>query len=77
MKLKDLDAYCAQWPGVSLDVKWGKDRIYSVGLKMFAGTDAESPLIRAISFKVADEHFLVTEMPGIVPAPYMARHHWI
>ncbi|HZX69548.1 MAG TPA: MmcQ/YjbR family DNA-binding protein, partial [Rhodanobacter sp.] len=31
-----------------------------------------------LSFKVADDRFLeLTDQPGIIPAPYLARAHWI
>jgi len=31
-----------------------------------------------LSFKVADERFLeLTDQPGIIPAPYLARARWI
>jgi predicted DNA-binding protein (MmcQ/YjbR family) len=31
-----------------------------------------------LSFKVEDARFLeLTDQPGIIPAPYLARAHWI
>lgn len=78
MKRTQLDRLCSKWPGVTLDVKWGSDRCYSVGGKMFAVTSAEDPVLERLSFKVADEHFLaMTDMPGIVAAPYLARVKWV
>lgn len=78
MKLAQLDKHCAAWPGVTLDVKWGADRCYSVGGKMFAVTSSEDAVIQRISFKVPDEQFLaLSEMDGIVAAPYLARAKWV
>jgi predicted DNA-binding protein (MmcQ/YjbR family) len=78
MKLAQLDRYCSQWPGVTLDVKWGADRCYSVGGKMFAVTSADDKTVQRISFKVPEDQFLsMTDMPGIVAAPYLARVKWV
>lgn len=77
MKRRDLDKLCKAWPGVTSDVKWGADLVFSVHGKMFAVClDEES--VGRISFKVADEVFLaMTEQPGIIPAPYAARFKWV
>ena len=75
MKSKDLEKLCGKWPGVTFDVKWGADFVASVEKKMFAVTDDEGG---RISFKVPDELFLaMTEQPGVIPAPYMARNKWV
>lgn len=64
------------WTGVTEDLKWGCDQVWSVGGKMFcvlgpAGSGGPS-------FKVPDADFLpMTDRPGIIPAPYMARAHWV
>lgn len=66
-------------PGVTLDRKWGADLCLLVGNKMFAvfGLDAQDKL-SSLSFKVDPARFLeLTDQPGIRPAPYLARHHWI
>ena len=68
---------CRSFPGASEDTKWGNDIVFSVGLKMFAVTDLEVPA-SGISFKVEDERFLeLTDRPGIIPAPYLARAKWV
>ncbi len=77
MKREALERLCSSWPGVSSDVKWGADRVYSVAGKMFVVCLDQEP-IEALSFKVPDTHFLaMTEQPGIIPAPYAARHKWV
>ena len=73
-----LEALCGQWPGVTRDIKWGADLVLGVGGKMFAVTPSDGSEAGRLSFKVADERFLeLTDQPGIIPAPYMARAHWI
>ncbi|KZC18887.1 MULTISPECIES: MmcQ/YjbR family DNA-binding protein [Rhodanobacter] len=73
-----LDALCGHWPGVSRDTKWGVDRVFSVGGKMFAVMPSDGSEGGRLSCKVADQRFLeLTDQPGIIPAPYLARAHWI
>jgi predicted DNA-binding protein (MmcQ/YjbR family) len=73
-----LEVLCGRWPGVTRDIKWGADLVFSVGGKMFAVTPSDGSEGGRLSFKVADDRFLeLTDQPGIVPAPYMARSHWI
>jgi predicted DNA-binding protein (MmcQ/YjbR family) len=73
-----LDALCGHWPGVSRDTKWGVDSVFSVGGKMFAVMPSDGSEGGRLSCKVAAERFLeLTDQPGIIPAPYLARAHWI
>jgi predicted DNA-binding protein (MmcQ/YjbR family) len=70
--------FCARLPGATRDIKWGADEVYSVGQKMFAVFGIEGGKARSFSFKVDDARFLeLTDRPGIVPAPYLARAHWV
>ncbi len=78
LSARQLQALCGDWPGVTCDIKWGADLVLSVGGKMFAVTPSDGSEGGRLSFKVADERFLeLTDQPGIMPAPYMARAHWI
>ncbi len=71
---KDL---CRSLPGCTEDTKWDNDTVFSVGAKMFAVTNKDAPAL-GFSFKVDDERFLeLTDRPGIVPAPYLARAKWV
>ena len=76
MKAASLRKYCATLPGTTEQIQWEKDRVFKIGGKMFAcsGIEADS----RYSFKVETERFLeLTDLEGIVPAPYLARAHWI
>ena len=67
---------CRSLPGVTEDVKWGDNLVFSVGLKMFAVFDL--PAGAPFSFKVDPDAFaLLTQQPGIRPAPYLAKHSWV
>ncbi len=69
---------CGPWPGVGTDVKWDDDLIFMVDGKMFAGLCLRGKHAGKLAFKVEAGRFLeFTDRPGIVPAPYMARAHWI
>lgn len=72
-------ALTAALPAATEDVKWGADLVHSVGGKMFVVylLDGEG-VARSCSFKVDDERFLeLTAVPGVVPAPYLARAKWV
>lgn len=66
-------------PGATEDVKWGADLVHSVAAKMFViYLLDEQGIARSCSFKVDDDRFLeLTAVPGVIPAPYLARAHWV
>jgi predicted DNA-binding protein (MmcQ/YjbR family) len=77
MDFEAAKALCRTFPGCTEDIKWGADAVFSVGAKMFAVTNHEVPA-NGISFKVDDDRFLeLTDRPGIIPAPYLARAKWV
>jgi predicted DNA-binding protein (MmcQ/YjbR family) len=77
MNLDKAKAFCRAMPGATEDVKWGDNLVFSVGAKMFAVMD-DNAKAKAISLKVDDERFLeLTDRPGIIPAPYLARMKWV
>lgn len=66
------------WPGVVDSVKWQDDLVFTVVDKMFCVLCVRGPQAGRLSFKVEDERFLeLTERPGFIPAPYLARAHWV
>ena len=78
MNFDSLRKHCATLPGATMDVKWGADECYCVAAKMFAVFFVEGGNGRTMSFKCDPERFLeLTDIPGIIPAPYLARAHWV
>ena len=76
MDAKTLRALVGRWPGTTEDIKWGSDLVFSVGGKMYCVLDTGDN--GRLSFKVEDDLFLaLTDRPGIVPAPYLARARWV
>ena len=77
MKIEELRELCMSYPHVTEDVKWGNDLCFSVGGKMFCATGLDKAGGQ-ISFKCTPEKFAeLVERPGIIPAPYVARYHWV
>ena len=78
MKLDQLRKFCRSLPHATEDVKWGQDLCFSVGGKMFCVTGLEPKEGISFSFKCTPEKFAeLTELEGIIPAPYVARYHWV
>lgn len=76
MDIATLRAWVRDWPGVTEDIKWGHDLVFSVGAKMFCATDVAGG--GGLGFKVEAERFLeLTDRPGFAPAKYLARAHWV
>lgn len=69
--------YCLSLPHATESVQWGDDLVFKIGGKMFAVVVLE-PAKVWLSLKCSPEGFAeLTERPGIIPAPYAARYHWI
>jgi len=70
--------YCLSLSAVTADVKWQCNLVFSVANKMFCVVSMDEPAFQHLSFKVDAHRFLeLTELEGLIPAPYMARNHWI
>jgi predicted DNA-binding protein (MmcQ/YjbR family) len=77
MNIEQLRKFCMSLPGATEDVKWGADLCFSVGNKMFTVTSVDEN-DAGISVKCTPEKFAeLTERPGIIPARYVARYHWV
>lgn len=64
-------------PHVTEQIQWEDHLLFKVGGKMFAITTL-GPVGVRLSIKATDERFYeLTEIPGVIPAPYMARNKWI
>ncbi len=73
---QQLISACRSLPGTTEDVKWEHNLVFSVGAKMFAVFDL--PAGSQLSFKVDPDAFdALTRTPGVIPAPYLAKHHWV
>jgi predicted DNA-binding protein (MmcQ/YjbR family) len=78
MDLESIRKFCLSLPHATERVQWGNDLLFCIGGKMFAvaGLDAKYPT--KLSFKCTPEKFSeLIELEGIIPAPYVARYHWV
>ena len=78
MDIEAFREYCLSLPGVTEDLKWKHDLVFSVGEKMFAVLVLEPAQPHSASFKCTPGRFAeLTEREGVSPAPYLARYHWV
>lgn len=76
MKSDDVIKHCRSLQHTTEDVKWGSVLAFSIGGKMYCCISLEEKF--GVSFKCSAGNFLaLTEMPHIIPAPYLAKHQWV
>ncbi|MGP8248014.1 MAG: MmcQ/YjbR family DNA-binding protein [Bryobacteraceae bacterium] len=77
MDLEWIRRVCMACPHATEQVQWGADLVFKIGGRMFAAAPTE-PAPVSLSFKCTPEQFAeLTERPGVIPAPYLARAHWV
>jgi predicted DNA-binding protein (MmcQ/YjbR family) len=77
VKIDWVRDYCLSLPHVTEHVQWGDHLVFKIGGKCFAITGFD-PKGHAMSLKASPEEFAeLIERQGIVPAPYLARAHWV
>jgi predicted DNA-binding protein (MmcQ/YjbR family) len=68
---------CLSFPHTTEKIQWGDDLVFKVAGKIHAITVLHPAKIW-LCFKADPEKFAeLTERPGIIPAPYLARAKWI
>ena len=78
MDLEAVQKFCLSLPHVTEDVQWENDLLFRIGKKMFAVASLEPASSHRLSFKCTPETFAeLIEREAIVPAPYVARYHWV
>jgi predicted DNA-binding protein (MmcQ/YjbR family) len=81
MSLSWVRSFCRQLPGATEEMKWEK-LAFCIDGKIFAILSLEplslEPDDVMLSFKCPPEAFgELTELPGIIQAPYFARRQWV
>jgi predicted DNA-binding protein (MmcQ/YjbR family) len=77
MDIDWLRRVCLSLPHATEQIQWEDDLVFKVGGKMFAVARLE-PARVWLSLKTSPEEFAeLVERPGIIPAPYLARAHWV
>jgi predicted DNA-binding protein (MmcQ/YjbR family) len=77
MDIEALRKYCLSLPHATEDIQWGNNLLFRIREKVFVIVALDqTPL--CVSFKCTPEEFAeLVEREGIIPAPYMARNHWV
>ena len=77
MDVEWVREYCLSLPHTTERVQWEDNLVLKVGGRMYAIVALE-PGEYWLSFKCSDEAFAeMLEVPGVVPAPYLARAKWV
>jgi predicted DNA-binding protein (MmcQ/YjbR family) len=77
MSVDWIRAFCLSLPHVTEEVQWEDHLLFKIAGKMFAITSLGPEGVR-LSLKSSQEKFYeLTEIDGVIPAPYMARNFWI
>ena len=71
--------YCRSLPHSTEDVQWEHNLLFRIAGKIYCIANLEPGMSPTkISFKCTPETFAeLVEIEGIIPAPYMARNHWV
>ena len=71
--------FCLTLPHTTEDVQWEHDLLFRIAGKIYCVANLEPGLSPTkIAFKCTPEKFAeLVEVEGIIPAPYMARNHWV
>ena len=80
MNLEAVRRYCLSLPHAEEEVKWEHLLTFLIGRKMFCVISLEPSRGEDIglAFKTTPEDFAeLCEREDIIPAPYMARNHWV
>jgi predicted DNA-binding protein (MmcQ/YjbR family) len=78
-----IRAICMSLPHVAETVNWGHHLVYwagdrDIGGKMFAMTDLDGTGTGVLWFHCGAERFHeLIENESIIPAPYLAKAHWV
>jgi predicted DNA-binding protein (MmcQ/YjbR family) len=65
-------------PHTTEEILWGDDLVFKIGGKMYAVVVLAPGHKVVMSFKCTPEVFAeLVERPGVIPAPYSARSHWV
>jgi predicted DNA-binding protein (MmcQ/YjbR family) len=69
--------FCLSLPHTTETIQWGSDLVFKIAGKMYAVVALE-PGDHWLSFKCSPDDFArLVEQVGIIPAPYLARAHWV
>ena len=76
MNVDRIREVCLSLPGATEQIQWGDNLVFKVSGRIFVIATLAAG--GHFSFKCPEEtYYELTELPGISPAPYLARAHWV
>jgi len=70
--------FCLALPSTTEDIQWENDLLFRIAKKIYCVVCLDPKVATKLSFKCTPEKFAeLVEIEGIIPAPYMARNHWV
>ena len=78
MRLDQLKTYALSLPHTTVVKQWGECLVFKVAGKMFLLVSLDAEIIDGVVFKCRPDEFdELTEIDGIMQAPYCAKRHWV
>ncbi len=83
MDAERLRTYLLRLPHVVETMQWGANLVFwvgdkAIGGKMFAVLNLDDDQKAVLSFAAGPERYAeLLEIDGVIPAPYLARAHWV
>lgn len=78
VKPAEIEKFLLSLPSATLSIQWGDNRVFKIGGKIFAILGPKGNRLQGLSFKAGEDSFhILTRTKHIVPAPYLARAHWV
>lgn len=80
MNVEELKSFCRGFAGAAETLRGAPDNVltYAVAGKNFAYFKTSEPEMGRFSIRVSPDRFVeLTGCPGIKPARYMGRFHWV
>jgi predicted DNA-binding protein (MmcQ/YjbR family) len=71
--------FCLSLPHTTEKIRWQHNLLFCIGDRIYCVANLEPGMgASKIAFKCAPQVFAeLVEVEGIIPAPYMARNHWV
>ena len=80
MDIEAVKRHCQQYPGATSALSGEPNNVlgYKIGRKTFAYFKTSDPEKWRFSFRTTPDRFVeLTGVPGVKPARYMGRFHWV
>src|SRR5882762_3472871 len=78
MRLDRLRTFALSLPQTTVVKQWGECLVFKVVGKMFLLIALDAGVIDGVIFKCTPEEFDgLTDLDGVIQAPYCAKRHWV